>query len=52
MEKNCESCRWWLGGIYDCCRLNLESECRGGEYEAWEDKKGKGVKADEDRPDR
>lgn len=36
MDKSCETCRWWLGGIYDCCRLNLEAECKGGEYQAWE----------------
>ena len=35
MDKSCETCKNWLGGIYDCCRLNLESECKAGEYEAW-----------------
>ena len=38
MDKSCESCRWWLGGVYACCRMNLEKECREGEYEAWEEK--------------
>ena len=34
--KDCLTCRNWLGGIYNCCRLNLEAECReGGGYEAW-----------------
>ena len=34
--KCCENCRWYLGGAYDCCRINLESECAAGEFEAWE----------------
>lgn len=35
MEKDCSTCMHWLGGIYECCRLNLEDECKAGEYEAW-----------------
>ena len=38
MDKDCSTCFHWLGGVYDCCRLNLESECRAGGYEAWEPK--------------
>lgn len=34
--KDCSTCFNWLGGIYDCCRLNLEAECKEGEFEAWE----------------
>lgn len=30
----CDTCKHYLGG--GCCRMNLEPECRGGEYEAWE----------------
>ena len=41
-EKSCETCFNWLGGIYDCCRLNLEKECREGGFEAWEPKRRKG----------
>jgi len=36
MEKCCETCRYDLGGGYDNCRINLESECAAGYYEAWE----------------
>lgn len=36
MDKNCETCRYGLGG--GCCRINLEGECAAGEYEAWEPK--------------
>lgn len=34
--KSCANCYHYLGGIYACCGLNLEKECReGGGYEAW-----------------
>lgn len=39
MEKRCETCFNYLGGIYACCRMNLEKECREGDYEAWEPKR-------------
>ena len=38
MDKDCSTCFHWLGGVYDCCRLNLESECKEGCFEAWEPK--------------
>ena len=38
MEKNCDTCKYGLGGGYDNCRINLEMECAAGEYEAWEPK--------------
>ena len=34
--KNCSTCYNGLGGIYACCRINLEAECREGGFEAWE----------------
>ena len=34
----CETCRYGLGGGYDNCRINLESECAEGRHEAWEPK--------------
>jgi len=37
-ERCCETCRHDLGGGYDNCRINLESECAAGGYEAWEPK--------------
>lgn len=37
-EKCCETCRHDLGGGYNNCRINLESECASGDYEAWEPK--------------
>lgn len=37
MEKECRSCRQYLGGGQ--CRSNVEHECReGGGFEAWEPK--------------
>ena len=42
MTKDCSTCKWWLGGTYDCCRLNLEKECREGEYEAYAPKDDQG----------
>ena len=36
--KCCETCRYGLGGGFDNCRINLESECGDGEHEAWEPK--------------
>lgn len=41
----CETCRHDLGGGYDNCRLNLESECAAGGFEAWEPKEGTGNEA-------
>lgn len=38
MEKNCETCRYDLGGGYNNCKINLEKECGAGDYEAWEPK--------------
>lgn len=38
MERSCDTCRHNLGGGYDNCRINLESECAAGEFEAWEPK--------------
>ena len=38
MNRCCETCRHDLGGGYDNCRLNIEAECAGGGYEAWEPK--------------
>lgn len=35
-ERQCETCRHWLGGGYDNCRINLEDECGAGYFEAWE----------------
>ena len=32
--RTCSTCRHHLGG--GACRLNLESECAAGDYEAWE----------------
>lgn len=44
--KSCANCYHYLGGIYACCGLNLEKECReGGGYEAWR------PKYKEDEPD-
>ena len=40
VEKCCETCRHYLGGGYNNCRLNLEAECAAGEFEAWESKDG------------
>jgi hypothetical protein len=37
-KKRCGTCRHDLGGGYDNCRLNLESECAAGNFEAWESK--------------
>ena len=36
--RNCDSCRYGLGGGYDNCKINLEDECAAGNYEAWEAK--------------
>ena len=36
--KCCETCRYDLGGGYNNCKINLESECGEGGYEAWEPK--------------
>lgn len=47
-EKRCETCFNYLGGIYDCCRLNLEKECREDDYQAWEPKR-KEVRANDER---
>ena len=47
MNKCCETCFNHLGGIYDCCRLNLEKECREDAYQAWEPKHRKGETHDE-----
>lgn len=41
MDKSCATCFNYLGGIYDCCRINLEKECKEGDYEAWEPKGGR-----------
>lgn len=38
MDKCCETCRYDLGGGYNNCRINLESECALGDFEAWEPK--------------
>lgn len=38
MNKCCETCRYDLGGRYNNCRINLESECAAGNFEAWEAK--------------
>lgn len=38
IEISCGTCRNYLGGIYACCRLNLEAECATGDHEAWEPK--------------
>ena len=35
-ERSCQTCKHWLGGVYSCCRINLEAECAKGEHEAWE----------------
>lgn len=35
-ERSCLTCKHWLGGVYSCCRINLEAECAKGEHEAWE----------------
>lgn len=35
----CETCRYYLGGGYSNCRINLEAECAAGEFEAWEEAK-------------
>lgn len=51
MEKRCETCFNYLGGIYACCRLNLEKECREGEFEAWKPKHRKGETNHEARTD-
>lgn len=37
-EKCCETCRNYMGGGYNQCRVNLEAECAAGEFEAWEEK--------------
>lgn len=42
-RTSCEGCRYNLGGGYDNCRINLESECAAGGYEAWEPKPGAGT---------
>ena len=34
MVKNCATCKHHLGA--GACRVNLESECGAGEFEAWE----------------
>ena len=36
--KNCETCRYDLGGVFDHCAINLEDECGKGGFEAWEGK--------------
>lgn len=33
-EKDCGSCRWYLGG--GACRMNLEDECGEDRHQAWE----------------
>lgn len=38
-ERSCLTCKHWLGGVYSCCRINLEAECAKGEHEAWEAKR-------------
>lgn len=38
MERNCETCRYDLGGGYNNCRINVEAECAAGGFEAWEPK--------------
>lgn len=48
-EKRCETCFNYLGGIYACCRMNLEKECREGDYEAWEPKR-KEVRINDEGP--
>lgn len=48
MLKSCETCFNYLGGVYACCRINLEKECKEGEYEAWEPKKGGRIHAEGD----
>lgn len=41
-KRRCETCRYDLGGGYNNCNINLESECaKGGGYEAWEPKEQK-----------
>ena len=35
-HRCCETCRNHLGGGYNNCRVNLESECAAGNFEAWE----------------
>lgn len=37
-RTSCAGCRYDLGGGYDNCRINLESECAAGGFEAWEPK--------------
>ena len=37
-ERCCETCRYYLGGGYDNCAINLEDECGKGGFEAWEGK--------------
>lgn len=39
-EISCATCYHYLGGIYACCRMNLEKECREGSFEAWRPKHG------------
>lgn len=34
MERTCEGCKYDLGGGYNNCRINLESECAAGDHEA------------------
>ena len=51
MLKSCETCYHYLGGIYACCRLNLEKECKEGEFEAWEPRRRKGETNHEARTD-
>lgn len=36
VQRSCETCKYHLGA--GACRINLESECAAGEYEAWEPK--------------
>ena len=35
-DRCCETCRFDLGGGYNNCKINLESECAAGGFEAWE----------------
>ena len=34
VRDSCEGCKHYLGG--GCCRVNLETECAAGGYEAYE----------------
>lgn len=49
MNKCCGTCFNHLGGIYDCCRLNLEKACREYDYQAWEPKR-KEVRINDEGP--